>query len=46
MIMLITVSVEVSMEAKDLILRPTEKSQGYLTRALDGLTQDIVLGGC
>ncbi len=28
------------MEAKELILRSLEQSQGYLTRALDGLTQE------
>ena len=32
----------VSMEAKELILRSLEQSQGYLTRALDGLTQEEV----
>jgi hypothetical protein len=31
---------EVSMEAKDLVLKSLEQSQGYLTEALDGLTQD------
>jgi len=28
------------MEAKELILRSLEQSQGYLTRVLDGLTQE------
>ena len=30
------------MEAKELVLRSLEQSQGYLTRALDGLTQQEV----
>ncbi len=33
---------EVSMEAKELILRSLEQSQRYLTNALDGLTQEEV----
>jgi len=35
-----SIALGVSMEAKELLLRSLEQSQGYLTRALDGLTQE------